>query len=267
MTKESAERSRISRLLEGTTGPEWQRFNPEFTERIQTVLKNTLASEETPLRTISKPLYSQEAHAMTSFNFFDGQIKRVVAGEHLGDDLMKELMIESSSNTEQWLKMRKMLPRQQYNVVTNIIGSTTPQHAGEAVQSPLPKEHQELLKVKLAPMLDILAKRLPATNEDFRMEMAANLAIPFSGDPEEILAKAPNDRQVANVITAFCFRNTSLESLHGGDIPPNEASIVKIKKEADHNLKNWLMMMDRVGDTPLYRAIVHNYWQSYCRGW
>ncbi|HLZ63696.1 MAG TPA: hypothetical protein VKR06_42740 [Ktedonosporobacter sp.] len=267
MPKKSPNRLRVTQLLEATLDQEWQQCDPGFIQKMQTVLTDVLSRDTFPPHIISKPFYPLEAHAMTSFNFFSGHIKRVLAGEHLGDSLMKELMIESSSNLYRWLLLRKMLQRQQYRMMTNLVGAAFPQQEGEPLYRPSYEHYQEVLLPKLAPMLEFLATPLQGTDKDFQLEIAALLHGPAYGDPQELLSKQPPDRRIANVITAFCFRNTSLENLHAGVIPPTEASILSIKQETNHNLKNWLMMMDRIGDNPLYRAITNTYWGHFCRKW
>jgi hypothetical protein len=127
MSKESPNRLRVTQLLEAIRGQEWQQYDPSFTRRIQAVVTEARSREKLPPRMLSKPSYSLEAHAITSFNFFSGHIQRVLAGEHLGDSLMKELMIESSKNLHQWLRLRSTLEHQHYTMITHLVGSVVPQ--------------------------------------------------------------------------------------------------------------------------------------------
>jgi hypothetical protein len=268
MSKEAPNRLRVTKLLEAIHEQMWQQCDPGFIKRMQAVLTEALSREKLPPHVLSKPSYPLEAHAITSFNFFSGHIKRVLTGEHLDDSLMKELMIESSSNLYQWLLLRNTLARQQYHMITHLVGSAVPQREVAPLrQMSYDEKDLEILLPKLTSTLEFLAKPLRGTDEGFRLEIAALLEGPTYGDPQELLSRQPSDRRVANVITAFCFRNTSLENLHAGVIPPTEASILGIKQEAGHNIKNWLIMMDRIGDSPLYRAIANMYWGFNCHEW
>lgn len=91
-------------------------------------------------------------------------------------------------------------------------------------------------------------------------------------EPTENIRIKPTSRQEANVITAFCFRNTILEDIHSKEVAFNNDVMKQLMIESSLRVKEWLIMRDTFYDgknkiNPMYFAFIYMYEQLFTSNW
>ena len=105
-------------------------------------------------------------------------------------------------------------------------------------------------------------------NPEFGKEMAFLIANSLNvsiGPLDEVTA-----REEANVMTAYCFRNTVLEDYHADGKPIDDKRMKKLMIESSTKLANWLTLkhaLQSKGDNKLYNLILRVYESMHTKEW
>jgi hypothetical protein len=259
----------FTKFLKNTkTADQWRFVQASFLNALNTELNVALDTKlDITFDPTLEPTLRNEATAMAFFNFFDGHFLRVVGEEDFNDTLMKELMIEASHSLKDWLTMKTLLQgrhRAFYHAFANYLSF---KHSEKLNSASLVSEEipWDKLPETTTHYYSLLGTLLPENSDSFILSLVSILQVgaPIGFDENQPVSP----QREANVLTAYTFRNTSLEDIHAGS-PVTEETVASLQLESITKLQEWLHFFKKFNKgSKMYRTLFNCYWSQYCSNW